>query len=138
MLSDEIRDRLVEAAKQARINAYAPYSKDFKVGAAVLTEDERIFEGCNIENSSFGATICAERVAIFKAVCEGFRKIKALAVATQSTPPDPPCGLCLQVLAEFSDSAEIIMINTAGNIKISNIRRLLPASFKLRGGKGDV
>lgn len=136
MLSGDIRNRLIEAAKQARKNAYAPYSGDFKVGAAVVTEDGSVFEGCNIENSSFGATICAERVAIFKAICEGFRKIRALAVVTQSTSPDPPCGLCLQVLAEFSDDAEVIMLNTSGNTKTSNIRRLLPASFKLRPGKG--
>ena len=132
MLSNDIRNRLIEAAKQARKKAYAPYSGDFKVGAAVLTEDGSIFEGCNIENSSFGATVCAERVAIFKAVCEGFRTIRALAVVTPSDRPDPPCGLCLQVLAEFSDDAEVIMVNTSENTKISSIKKLLPVSFRFR------
>lgn len=129
MLSDDIRNKLVEAAKQARENAYAPYSKDFKVGAAVLTEDGRIFEGCNIENSSFGATMCAERVAVFKAICEGHRRIKAVAIVADSPHPIPPCGACLQVISEFAPDADIIMANIAGEVTNSDMKHLLPLSF---------
>lgn len=129
ILTKEYRDKLVEAAIEARCNAYAPYSGDYNVGAAVLTEGDKIFTGCNIENASFGATMCAERVAIFKAICEGFRKIRALAVVTESTHPEPPCGLCLQVLAEFGSEAEIIMINMAGDLRVLNIKKLLPETF---------
>lgn len=130
MLSDDIRNRLLEAAKQARKNAYAPYSGDFKVGAAVLTEDGNIFEGCNVENSSFGATICAERVAVFKAVCEGHRKIRAVAVVAESPHPIPPCGVCLQVISEFGSDADVIMANTAGEVTVSNMKQLLPLNFR--------
>ena len=131
MLSDEIRDRLIEAAKQARRNAYVPYSKDFKVGAAVITEDGSIFTGCNIENVSLGATVCAERVAIFKAVSSGQRAIDAVAVVADSMEPIPPCGICLQVISEFNGNAEVIMANTRGDTKVLNIKELLPLYFKL-------
>jgi len=130
MLSKDIRSRLIEAAEQARKNAYAPYSGNFKVGAAVLTEDGSIFNGCNVENSSFGATICAERVAVFKAVCEGHRKIRAVAVVVESPHPIPPCGVCLQVISEFGADADVIMANTAGEVTVSNMKQLLPLIFR--------
>ena len=131
-LTNEYKDKLIEAALEGRCNAYAPYSGDYKVGAAVLTENNSIFTGCNIENASLGATMCAERVAIYKAICEGFLKIKALAVVTESANPEPPCGLCLQVLAEFGSDTEIIMVNTSGDLKISNVKKLLPESFEFK------
>ena len=130
MLSDDVRNRLLEAAEQARKNAYAPYSGGFKVGAAVLTEDGNIFGGCNVENSSFGATICAERVAVFKAVCEGHRKIRAVAVVVDSPHPIPPCGVCLQVISEFGPDADVMMANTTGEVTVSNMKQLLPLSFR--------
>ena len=101
MLDDGLIHTLLQSAKSARDAAYAPYS-NFKVGAAVLAGDGRIFTGCNIENASFGASMCAERVAIFAAVAAGQRQIQALAVIADTPQPVIPCGLCLQVLAEFS------------------------------------
>lgn len=133
MLKEDVKGRLLAMASEAREHAYAPYSNDFKVGAAVLTEDGSIFCGCNVENASFGATICAERVAIFKAVCEGYRKIIALALVTDSSDPDSPCGLCLQVLTEFGKDTDVIMANTKGDIKLSTLNKLMPKSFKFRG-----
>ena len=130
MLNDDIRNKLIDAAKQARKNAYAPYSKDFKVGAAVLTEDGSIFVGCNVENSSFGVTMCAERVAVFKAICEGHRRIEAVAIVVDLPHPIPPCGACLQVISEFEPDADIIMANIAGEVTNSNMKQLLPLIFK--------
>lgn len=132
MPSDDIRNKLLEVAKKARENAYAPYSKDFKVGAAVLTEDGSVFGGCNIENSSFGVTMCAERVAVFKAICEGHRRIKAVAIVADSPHPIPPCGACLQVINEFGPDADIIMANIAGEVTHSNMKHLLPLHFKFK------
>jgi cytidine deaminase len=130
MLKEDIRDRLLKIANEARKHAYAPYSKDFKVGAAVLTEDGSIFPGCNVENSSFGATMCAERVAVFKAVCEGHRKIRAIAVIADDSQPIAPCGMCLQVISEFGQDADIIMANTKGDVELTNMKVLLPRNFK--------
>lgn len=136
MLSDDVRNRLLGAALEARKLAYAPYSGDlkvgFKVGAAVLTEDGNIFSGCNIENASFGATICAERVAVFKAVCEGHRKIRAVAVVADNPQPIVPCGMCLQVISEFGRNADIIIANTKGDAELTNMKKLLPRIFKFR------
>jgi cytidine deaminase len=137
MIAKEVQKKLLQAATEAREHAYAPYSNDFKVGAAVLTEDGSIFCGCNIENASFGATICAERVAIFKAVCEGRRKIIALAVIADQQEPIPPCGLCLQVVSEFGKDADIIMANTRGKVIFSNMIELLPVSFEFKNRKHD-
>ena len=126
----DLKNRLVSAAKEAREQAYAPYSSDFKVGAAVLTEGGEIFSGCNIENSSFGATVCAERVAVFKAVSEGHRKIHAVVVVADYPEPLAPCGICLQVISEFADDATVLMLNTVGDTSVSDIRKLLPKVFK--------
>jgi cytidine deaminase len=130
MLNQDVKGRLLAMASEAREHAYAPYSNDFKVGAAVLTEDGSIFCGCNIENASFGATICAERVAVFKAVCEGHRNIRALAVIADYPQPIAPCGICLQVISEFSKDADVIMANTKGETELTNIKKLLPRNFK--------
>jgi len=94
-----------------------------------------MFSGCNIENASFGATVCAERVAIFKAVCDGCRKIIAVAVIADSADPIAPCGMCLQVLSEFGRDAEVIMANTAGKTRLSRVNELLPYNFRFKATK---
>ena len=118
---------LMERAIKARENSYSPYSH-FAVGAALLCEDGTLYEGCNIENASYGLTNCAERTAIFKAVSEGHIKFKALAVVADTEGPCAPCGACRQVMAEFKIPL-IIMGNLMGNIKIVTIEELLPFSF---------
>lgn len=119
--------KLMDCAIKARENAYSPYSH-FVVGAALLCEDGTLYEGCNIENASYGLTNCAERTAIFKAVSEGHIKFKALAVVADTEGPCAPCGACRQVMAEFKIPL-IIMGNLMGNIKIVTIEELLPFSF---------
>lgn len=119
--------KLMDCAIKARENAYSPYSH-FAVGAALLCEDGTLFEGCNIENASYGLTNCAERTAIFKAVSEGYTTFKALAVVADTEGPCAPCGACRQVMAEFKIPL-IIMGNLMGNIKIVTIEELLPFSF---------
>ena len=119
--------KLMDCAIKARENAYSPYSH-FAVGAALLCEDGTLYEGCNIENASYGLTNCAERTAIFKAVSEGHTKFKALAVVADTEGPCAPCGACRQVMAEFKIPL-IIMGNLMGNIKIVTIEELLPFSF---------
>ena len=119
--------KLMDCAIKARENAYSPYSH-FAVGAALLCEDGTLYEGCNIENASYGLTNCAERTAIFKAVYEGHIKFKALAVVADTEGPCAPCGACRQVMAEFKIPL-IIMGNLMGNIKIVTIEELLPFSF---------
>ena len=119
--------KLMDCAIKARENAYSPYSH-FAVGAALLCEDGTLFEGCNIENASYGLTNCAERTAIFKAVSAGHTKFKALAVVADTEGPCAPCGACRQVMAEFKIPL-IIMGNLMGNIKIVTIEELLPFSF---------
>lgn len=119
--------KLMDYAIKSRENDYSPYSH-FAVGAALLCEDGTLFEGCNIENASYGLTNCAERTAIFKAVSEGHIKFKALAVVADTEGPCAPCGACRQVMAEFKIPL-IIMGNLMGNIKIVTIEELLPFSF---------
>ena len=119
--------KLMDCAIKARENAYSPYSH-FAVGAALLCEDGTLFEGCNIENASYGLTNCAERTAIFKAVSEGHIKFKALAVVADTEGPCAPCGACRQVMAEFKIPL-IILGNLMGNIKIVSREDLLPFSF---------
>ena len=119
--------KLMDCAIKARENAYSPYSH-FAVGAALLCEDGTLFEGCNIENASYGLTNCAERTAIFKAVSEGHVTFKALAVVADTEGPCAPCGACRQVMAEFKIPL-IIMGNLMGKIKIVTIEELLPFSF---------
>lgn len=119
--------KLMDCAIKARENAYSPYSH-FAVGAALLCEDGTLYEGCNIENASYGLTNCAEQTAIFKAVSEGHIKFRALAVVADTEGPCAPCGACRQVMAEFKIPL-IIMGNLMGNIKIVTIEELLPFSF---------
>jgi len=122
------KEELVNIAKKARENAYAPYSK-FKVGAVLLTKSGKIFTGCNVENSSFGASMCAERVAVFKAVSEGEREFDAIAVVTDTDDPAMPCGMCRQVLSEFSMDIKIYAANLNGKVKTTTLRELLPYAF---------
>ena len=119
---------LKQAAIDALQYAYAPYSK-FQVGAAVVTESGKIFTGCNIEVSSYGLTICAERVAIFKAISEGEKDFGSIAIAAETEAHCPPCGACRQVIADFSPNMEIILINKNGKIKTTSIQELLPEAF---------
>ena len=126
MTEQEIQ-KLIDRAIVAREKTYSPYSH-FGVGAALLCEDGAIYEGCNIENASYGLTNCAERTAIFKAVSEWHTKFKALAVVADTEGPCAPCGACRQVVAEFKIPI-IIMGNLMGNVKIVTIEELLPFSF---------
>ncbi len=122
---------LVEAATAARERAYAPYS-GFHVGAALLGESGRIYQGCNVENVSYGLTSCAERNAIFHAVAEGERRFTAVAVVTGAPTPTPPCGACRQVLMEFAADGdmEVLMANLAGTRRQVPLSALLPESFR--------
>ena len=125
--------KLIEEAEKARKRAYTPYSK-FQVGAAVFCADGKIFTGCNIENASFGLTVCAERVAIFKAISEGSTKFEAIAVIGDTDKPCSPCGACRQVISEFGEDIPLIMANLKGDVKIKKIKELLPEAF----GKNDL
>ena len=120
--------KLIEEAEKARKKAYTPYSK-FKVGAAILTSEGRIFSGCNIENASFSLTICAERVAVFKAIANGYKKFEAIAIIADTLRPCYPCGACRQVILEFGEDITLVMANLKGDIKINNIKELLPDAF---------
>ncbi|MBU3189697.1 cytidine deaminase [Clostridium bowmanii] len=121
--------KLAKSAIDARENAYVPYSK-FKVGAAVVTEDGSIYTGCNIENASYGATNCAERTAIFKAVSEGHRKIKAIAIVGDMTTNTYPCGICRQVIAEFAtEDIQIILVKNEDSYIIKTMEEILPGAF---------
>ena len=120
--------KLIVEAEKARKKAYTPYSK-FKVGAAILTSEGRIFSGCNIENASFGLTICAERVAVSKAISEGFKKFEVIAIIADTLRPCYPCGACRQVILEFGEDITLVMANLKGDIKINKIKELLPEAF---------
>lgn len=123
-----IRDTLIQEAKQARLSAYTPYSH-FKVGAAVHTKSEKIFRGCNIENSSYGATVCAERVALFAAYSHEEREIDAIAIVADTETPCPPCGICRQVILELAGEIEIILANLRGDVRVLKTSELLPEAF---------
>ena len=124
-------DALVDAAAAVRRNAYAPYS-NFRVGAAVRASDGRVFAGCNVENASYGLSICAERAAIFNAIAHGARDIVAIAVMTDASPPASPCGACRQVMAEFAPDAPVVLAGTDGACIETSVGALLPAAFRLR------
>ena len=130
-----VSDRLVAAAKAAREYAYAPFSH-FKVGAAVEDESGRIFTGCNVESASYGMTMCAERVAAFKAVSEGASKIRRVAVVTNSESITTPCGACRQVLWELSRDAVVCLANMSGKSEEHRLADLLPSPFDLEALAG--
>lgn len=121
---------LYAKALEARENAYAPFS-GFKVGAALLTEDGRIYTGVNIENSSYGATICAERTAFVKAISEGHRDFKAIAVTAGSEEEALPCGICRQFMYEFSPEMEVITGTDIDSLNVKTLEELLPGGFRL-------
>jgi len=126
----ETQQALIAAATAAHARAYAPYSR-FHVGAAVLASDGSIFAGCNVENVSYGLTSCAERNAVFRAVGEGERSIRAVAVVTAAETPTAPCGACRQVLNEFAveGDMQVILAGTTGQVRTTRLSVLLPESF---------
>ena len=121
-------DSLIDAARRAREHAHAPFSK-FKVGAALLDDSGQIYTGCNVENATFGLTVCAERVAVFKAISEGARKFRRIAVAADTGVLTPPCGACRQILWEFCGDVEIVLVNPRGKTETHRMRDLFPKPF---------
>lgn len=123
-----VSEALVTAARAARTHAVAPYSS-FRVGAAVQSADGRVFTGCNIENASYGLTVCAERVAIWKALSEGVRTFTALVVVADTPHPTPPCGACRQLIWEFCGDVPVVIANLDRIIAEYSAQALLPAPF---------
>jgi cytidine deaminase len=119
---------LINAARTAREHAHAPYS-NFRVGAAVRAKSGRIFSGCNVENATYGLTLCAERVAIFKAISEGERGFDAVAVVTDTDTLTPPCGACRQIIWEFCGDAEVVLSNIKGKTEHHRMAVLFPKPF---------
>ena len=119
---------LIAAALAARENAFAPYSK-FKVGAAMEDSEGRIHTGCNVENATYGLTVCAERVAVFKAISEGVRKFRRVAIAADTDRLTPPCGACRQILWEFCGDVEIVLVILRGTTETHRLKDLFPKPF---------
>lgn len=124
---------LIDMALKAMENAYAPYS-GFKVGAALLCSDKKVYTGCNIENSSYGASNCAERTAIFKAVSEGEREFEKIAIVSSSGDFTFPCGICRQVLSEFMYDKTVVLFSEKYGIREFKVKDLLPEAFRLQRG----
>jgi cytidine deaminase len=124
----KIYRELAIRARQARIGAHAPYS-GFRVGAAILTKSGKIYTGCNIENSSFSLTICAERTAIFKAVSEGEKSFTAIAIVSDDTGYTSPCGACRQVIWDLAGNIDCVMMNAKDQLKSEKLKSLLPFAF---------
>jgi cytidine deaminase len=122
---------LIDAAMRARVQAVAPFSS-FLVGAAVRTASGKIYTGCNVESASYGLTVCAERVAIWKALSEGERQFTELAVVADTDTLTPPCGTCRQIIWEFARGAKIVFANLSGQSQIFDISELLPHAFDAR------
>jgi cytidine deaminase len=131
--SSEDGDRagLVAAARQARTHAHAAYSR-FKVGAALETAEGTVITGCNIENATYGLTICAERVAMFKALSDGHRVFTRVAIVADTEAPTPPCGACRQILWEFGGDLEIVLANLSSETGRYRLKDLLPLPFDAR------
>ncbi|HEY3455058.1 MAG TPA: cytidine deaminase [Bryobacteraceae bacterium] len=121
-------EQLIEAARSARERAHAPFSK-FKVGATVGDEDGRIYSGCNVESASYGLTMCAERVAVFRAISEGASKLVRIAVVADTERLTPPCGACRQILWEFLGDGELILANLSGATERLRISQIFPRPF---------
>ena len=130
-MSEEVFKPLIEAAQRARLQAVAPFS-NFSVGAAVRTESGKIYTGCNIESASYGLTVCAERVAIWKALSEGERSLTELAVVADTETLTPPCGTCRQIIWEFARNADIVFANLNGESELFHVADLLPRAFDAR------
>jgi cytidine deaminase len=128
---NEAEDRLVETAKAARLQSVAPFS-NFMVGAALQTKAGKVFTGCNIESASYGLTVCAERVAIWKALSEGERDFTDLVVVADTEMLTPPCGTCRQIIWEFAKHAKIVLANLQGQREERSIKELLPSAFDAR------
>lgn len=124
-------DPLIAAAMIAREKAFAPFSH-FHVGAALETENGEIITGCNVESASYGLTMCAERVAVFRGVAEGYRCFKRVAIVTDTATPTPPCGACRQILWEFAPDAEVLLANLSGKVVRYTVRELIPNGFDAR------
>jgi cytidine deaminase len=122
-------EQLIEEAKEARNQAYVPYSK-FAVGAALLTENGKVYRGCNIENAAYSMTNCAERTAFFKAISEGEKNFKLLAVVADTDRPCSPCGACRQVISEFCPpDMKVVLTNLKGDMLETTVKELLPGAF---------
>ena len=121
-------DPLLSAALAARLHAFAPFSK-FQVGAALEDAKAGIHTGCNVENATYGLTVCAERVAVFKAITEGVRKFRRVAVAADTNDLTPPCGACRQILWEFCGDIEILLVNPRGKTETYRLKELFPKPF---------
>ena len=130
-MSEQSLRSLVEDATRARLQSVAPFSK-FLVGAAVRTENGKVYTGCNVESASYGLTVCAERVAIWKALSEGERQFTELAVVADTVPLTPPCGTCRQIIWEFCKHATIVLANMQGKTETVSILDLLPRAFDAR------
>ena len=130
IVSDECQ-HLLDVARRARLHAFAPYS-GFLVGAAMLAEDGRVFSGCNVENATYGLTMCAERVALLKAISEGARKFSRIAVVADSDNVVPPCGACRQLLWEFAGNIEVILGNLTDETGHYEMKDLFPLPFDER------
>ena len=122
------RASLIQAALAVRANAFARFS-NFKVGAALEDADGHIHTGCNVENATYGLTVCAERVAVFKAISEGVRKFRRVAISADTDDLTPPCGACRQILWEFCGDIEIILVNPRGKTKTYQLKALFPKPF---------
>ncbi|HEX8493692.1 MAG TPA: cytidine deaminase [Pyrinomonadaceae bacterium] len=125
------KDYLIEAARVVRERSISPFSH-FRVGAAVETVDGKIFTGCNIESASFGLTACAERVAIWKALSEGEKRFKRIAIVADTEQLTPPCGTCRQIIWEFARDATVTLANLRGEVETDEVRDLLPRAFDAR------
>ncbi|HVG35055.1 MAG TPA: cytidine deaminase [Pyrinomonadaceae bacterium] len=130
-MNEQNSDELIKAATRARDLSIAPFS-NFHVGAAVETEDGKIYIGCNIESASYGLTVCAERIAIWKALSEGERRFKRLAIVVDTEDLTPPCGTCRQIIWEFLRDAPIVLANLRGGQETIMMRDLLPRAFDVR------
>jgi cytidine deaminase len=133
----EVPHDLLEAARRAFANAYAPYS-GFRVGAALRAEDGTIFAGANVENSSFGLTRCAEQSAVQALVSSGRRQFSQVVVYTAAEQPASPCGACRQILFEFAPGASVLLINAAGLVVRTSVDELLPLGFRLQDARQPV
>jgi len=122
------QDPLEAAALSVRANAFAPFSH-FQVGAALEDADGRIHTGCNVENATYGLTVCAERVAVFKAISEGVRRFRRIAIAADTDDLTPPCGACRQILWEFCGDIEITLVNPRGKTEKVQLKELFPRAF---------
>jgi len=131
MTQTDDRARLLMLARSARLHAHAPFSK-FQVGAALESADGQVITGCNVENATYGLTICAERVAMFKAISEGHRRFTRIAIVAATDAPTPPCGACRQILWELGGDLEIILGNLTAEKGVFRLAELLPHPFDAR------